>query len=59
MEDVRTILTLDCMLFSTRRVARLVLDKKADKDENMLVEVYGTKYREYRAVVAKFVPRLY
>ncbi|CAN0237930.1 unnamed protein product [Pylaiella littoralis] len=40
-------------------VLALVLDKKAEKEEAMLVGLHGTAYEEYCKAVAKFVPRLY
>ncbi|CAM9165442.1 unnamed protein product [Choristocarpus tenellus] len=36
-----------------------VLDKKAIKEEAMLVEKHGVAYQDYQKAVAKFVPRVY
>ncbi|CBN74332.1 expressed unknown protein [Ectocarpus siliculosus] len=37
----------------------LVLDKKVDKEESLLVALHGEAYESYREAVAKFVPRFY
>ncbi|CAM9775566.1 unnamed protein product [Laminaria digitata] len=37
----------------------VVLDKKVEKEEKMLVALHGEAYEEYREKVAKFVPRFY
>ncbi|CAM9918461.1 unnamed protein product [Scytosiphon promiscuus] len=37
----------------------LVLDKKAAKEEEMLLGLHGESYADYLKAVAKFVPRLY
>ncbi|CAN0132413.1 unnamed protein product [Ectocarpus fasciculatus] len=37
----------------------VVLDKKVEKEENLLVALHGEAYESYREAVAKFVPRFY
>lgn len=35
------------------------MDKKAEKEEKLLVEFHGSAYEEYRETVAKFIPGWY
>lgn len=46
-------------LNANQKKTSLVFDKKAEKEEKLLVGLHGTAYEEYCEAVAKFVPRFY